>query len=264
MLIDITSDKRPREQLILCDINNQRSDNMPGNNQLSNIIEDNKIAKFLSFVSYDTSVILFDIDNTIGWPGTYLGSDQWFVRLFDYLGQFITNDVEKTVLAVAIYYEVQQYSQMQAVESQVVYLIQRLQSIGYQVMAITSRGDKIEQATYQQLTSLGLDFDDIIFCNGRSKGEELLRWINDNQPNWKKAVMIDDKEKHLHSVSQALSLLGISFQGLRYSKMDTFFDQENNCNNVHQSLKTFSLFSERIKASLAPIFEEYTQVLSKC
>lgn len=96
-----------------------------------------------------------------------------------------------------------------------------LQSIGYPVIALTSRGKEIEGATYKQLSSMGLHFDDIIFCDGQSKGEELLRWINIHQPNWKKAIMIDDKEKHLHDVSEALSLLDISFRGLRYSKMDT-------------------------------------------
>jgi FMN phosphatase YigB (HAD superfamily) len=230
---------------------------MPGNNRFSNIIENDEIRGFLSIISYDTSVIIFDLDNTVGWPGTYLGSDQWFMRLFEYLGHALTDKSEITNLAVALYYEVQRQSKMQAVEDKVILLIRCLQSIGYPVIALTSRGQDIAEATSRQLASIGLNFDDIIFCDGKPKGNVLKNWISLKKPDWQKAVMIDDKEKHLCCVSDALSPLGISFKGLRYSRMDTFFAKDDNCNQVHQSLMQFTYFSEPVKRSLMPILDSY-------
>lgn len=231
---------------------------MPGQTQLIRIKEDSQIKRFLSFLSYDTSVILFDLDNTVGWPGTYVGSDQWFMKLFEYFGKFINNKEELSALAVAVYHEVQRHSEMEAVEPLTIQLIHYLQTIGYPIIAITSRGEELEQATYQQLTSIGIHFDEIIFCSGKNKGEEILKWINHHQPNWKKAVMIDDNEKNLRNVSQALALLAINFQGLRYSKMDTFFGKQDTVNNVHKSLVNISYFSEQLKSSLEPIMAKYT------
>lgn len=263
---------------------------MPKHHRKNIIIESDQINSMLQFIEYDTAFILFDLDNTVIWPGAYSGSDDWFHQLFSYLGQYEGDQKSLVTLAVAIYNEVQRKCSAETVEKNVVKLINSLQSIGYPVIAITARGDSnderelTQQATLRQLDSLGLCFDDVIFCSGEDKGKMLFQWMTDNpvfpslnkiktgdnqgktyllteahrkQNLFSKVIMADDKEKHLHSVEKTLKNLLFTFSGVRYSKMDGFFGEKNNLDNVHQTLKSFEHFSDTTREAIKPMLAQY-------
>lgn len=215
--------------------------------QYATVSESENIRTLLNYLRFDTSVILFDLDNTVMRPHGYLGSDQWFMRLFELTSQYTENKQACSALVLAIYYEVQHHIAMRAVESIVIKLIAMFHDIGYRVFAITARGGDIESTTWKQLNAIGIDFDEVIFCAGQSKGavlEDRIQWME--QP-WKKVVMIDDKAQNLREVDNVLSGHNIEFKGLRYSKMDQKFIKEDNCESVVRSLQAFKFFSPHLQ-----------------
>ena len=229
--------------------------------QRHSAIEHSKnIRKLLNYISYDTSVVLFDLDNTVIRPHGYLGSDQWFMRLFEYACQAIDTSKSDTALVLAIYYEMQRHLSMKAVESIVIPLIARLHDIGYPIIAITSRSQEIEKATRAQLSAIGIDFDEMIFCAGQSKGVALELHLKGMKEPWKKVLMIDDKAKHLEEVDTSLSSCNINFQGMRYSRMDREFIKEDSCQSVAQSLQSFNFFSPQLQSEVDAMLQRKNQV----
>lgn len=174
--------------------------------------ETNEMREALTFVRQDTWIV-FDIDNTVLEPTQTLGSDQWFDYMVKKLGS-----VDK---AIEIWSEVQKQTEMQTVEQDTPRLIHLLQNRGYKVLALTARPQDLNETTERQLLSQGIRFERIISIGpGLSKGTMLANELRANRlPS--RVVFIDDKEKHVHSVDDALNAFPLTHFEFRYGAADS-------------------------------------------
>lgn len=187
------------------------------------------------------TLVLLDIDNTLAQPrGTYLASDQW-------VGYHIKQKMSAGLSALqawdeikTLYFMLAPIIELMLVEEITASIIKDLQARGIIVVAITARSIEISDCTIAQLKSLGIDLtinalwdeeivgqatfdyrykDGIIFCDSNEKGtvlELIMKIIN--KPI-KKVVVVDDKERHLHSIKKVLPPL-VDFFGIRYGYLD--------------------------------------------
>lgn len=190
-------------------------------NNISHIQDSPRIRAILDLISYDSCLVL-DIDNTVIEPSNFVvGSDQWFDKLTERATQIIPDKNEAVGYVISIYSEVQKYLHMQPVEQSIVAIVKALQKIGIPVIALTSRSDDLRQETLRQLDEVGVNLHDkIIFCANRSKGDCLKEYLLTCNKKLSHIVMVDDKEKHLIHVKNAVASLGLRFDGVRYGYLD--------------------------------------------
>ena len=101
---------------------------------LSKIEEISHVKSSLKNISFDTWVFL-DLDNTVMESVLDLGGDQWF----SYLMRNAASDSSAEPI-IKLYYAVQAHIRSQAVEPEIVLMINALQAIGVPVFALTARG----------------------------------------------------------------------------------------------------------------------------
>lgn len=188
-----------------------------------------------------TTLIIFDIDNTLIEPVQELGSDQWFChRIMEYknLGLPGGEAIEK---ALSEWTAIQSITKVKPVEKITPALIAQMQQEGYAVMGLTSRGLGLATRTVEQLKSVGIELlqtsptkeevyltnhhgilyrAGILFTSGTHKGNALVKLFHSIDYNPERVVFIDDKETHLKDVYQALDAYHIPFLGLRYGFLD--------------------------------------------
>lgn len=190
------------------------------------------MTEILPFITADT-LLVFDLDNTVIHPVQTLGSDQWFQYLLK------SNLVDQSV---AIWSEVQKYTQVEAVESVTPGLILKEQNEGLKVMALTARPANLAQTTIQQLQTVDVDFTQspvygqdlalgdesfpqfisgIEFVSPKfSKGEALAALLNKIAFKPRRVVFVDDTPKHTVTVNQAMDAAGIENFEFRYGADD--------------------------------------------
>lgn len=202
----------------------------------SMISENNNIKELLKHCHYNTCILL-DIDDTIV---TQRFGDPWFEKLL----QKVSSYQQPIDEVISIYHAVQNITQMNLIEKEIVKFIKAFQDIGLPVIALTSRGIPIMTSTLRELHKIGVHFDrqwgatkfdlevdgkkeisqfkdGIIFCTGYDKGKCLAAFLKTVHFYPKEVVMIDDKNKHLESVKKVVNAYGGTFRGIRYSQMDT-------------------------------------------
>ena len=190
---------------------------------LARIIEIKNIHEAFEIKDYENLWVLFDLDNTVMWPRLELGGDAWFNCLLTHASQQIPHKETATALVVAVYHSVQSHVRTQAVEPETVTFIQELQARGVNVMGLTARDAFISAPTLRQLHDIGIDFTQIIYCNGGNKGEKLKIFLESCKlastlPDH--IVMFDDKLGHLKHVQAVLESFEIDFTGFRYGFLD--------------------------------------------
>ncbi len=202
----------------------------------SGFIESKSITDVKKFDEDNASWFLFDLDNTLQEASDELGSDQWFRELCNIGATIKLEDGNAISLVIAIYHSVQKHVNTVVVEPEAVELIRSLQQSGRRVMGLTSRATCLEDTTYRQLESIGIDLkNNIIFCSGKDKGLCFVQYLQqrDEKPNH--VIMAEDLEKHLVSLRVALTPLGIKFTGVRYGYLDEKVKQIN-MNKAHAQL----------------------------
>jgi len=206
-------------------------------------------AEFASIFNYLTpedyhknTVVVLDIDNTIatlGGPFQMLGSDTW-----------VSHEIAKRVKegmpfnevldqVLPLYFELVHLVDLKFVESTTQETIKQLQALGITVIACTLRSLQISDRTIEQLQAIGIDLthsafgpdeilgndiifrykNGIIFCHGLSKGPAFKCVLDHFNHNPTKVIFIDDKEKYIHQLKDALHQ-DTEFIGIRYSHLD--------------------------------------------
>jgi len=213
------------------------------NNTLqARIIETDTINEILHHLDADT-IVIFDIDNTIGAPEKELGSDEWFSHSMQkHLQQGDDMPTIKKQL-LPLFFALQHTLLLQPIESETPAFIEQLQKNNIPTIALTVRSLPIANRTIEQLAHMAINFsktaphqptctikiDDhngiykhgIIFCNGHhSKGKALRHFFAQANYYPRKIIFIDDKLKYLTDVEQVATELGIEFIGLRYNRCD--------------------------------------------
>ncbi len=217
------------------------------------ILESDDIRTTLHHV-YDTHhhkeiVVIFDIDNTIGFVADGFCGDEWFRAMMAQKLQ------EGTPINIALndilptYFFVQHQIWLEPVQPEVSRMISFLQEIGVATMALTSRSFPIMHRTIEQLDHMEIDFSKtalcpdkvdltmqtipgytnyydahylhgVIFSGENNKGTLLLKFFDHIQYRPQKVIFIDDKIKYVEQVGAAVEQAGISYIGIRYSRLD--------------------------------------------
>jgi hypothetical protein len=204
------------------------------------ILEITRMRQILPFIG-DSTLVVFDLDNTIMETPQMLGSDQWFGYMEK---KFEAEGLQKprsTEQAIDIWMEVQHSSSMQAVEATTPELIRKLQNgSDVKIIALTARPYELRYRTRLQLRNLGVNFEtpdsskvasrlpaDLHFDRGilsigpaQNKGEVLKKFLETNGEQFDRVLFIDDKAKHVQNVEAALSKLNLSNSNFRYGAAD--------------------------------------------
>lgn len=186
-------------------------------------------------------LLIFDIDNTIMEPVQLLGSDQWLSYQIQQNLKHGMSEQESVMVGLVQWTAVQNQTKVKLVEPVTAEFISRYQKRGWKVMALTTRGLEMASRTIDQLKSIGIDFAEsspmhqevvfhdipgciyrsgILFSSGSSKGNLLLRFLQQNKLQPKKIFFVDDKEKYLIDVEKICIKQHIPFLGIRYGFLD--------------------------------------------
>lgn len=198
-----------------------------------------QLEEILGFID-DNTLVVMDIDNTMIEALNPLASDQGFYYL---LRRFQEHDglcFEKANdRAVSLWNQMQSLAKTKAVEAQTPHLMAGLQ---VPTMALTARDPAIKDITREQLLNNGINFaknaplqDDMTMLvggttalytggilfqgEGSNKGivlVEFLRRLN-LMPT---IIFVDDREKNVYQVNEALSALPIKHYEFRYAATD--------------------------------------------
>jgi len=187
------------------------------------------------------TLIIFDIDNTIYEPIQALGSDQWYYHYFDKLVKEGMNPQRACEEAVFLCQKIQWATKVQPIEKDTPDIIKSLQRSGLRVMALTTRGSNVADATCRQLASLGIDMREtaphpdnftltampevlwqsgVLFTKGVHKGKAFLAFLEQSGFRPERVLFINDRGSHLCQLEEGCKELGIPFVGLRYAAAD--------------------------------------------
>lgn len=206
------------------------------------ITESDHLATILDYIDpTKKTLVIFDIDNTLGHPAEELGSDEWF---YDKVEQKKNEGFDELT---AVYYILPQlfYVQfniaLEPTEKNIPDLIASLINQGIAVMALSTRSLPIVECTLEQLHNIGINFfmpdidpsdrilpmlhpcfykDGILFSGANDKGESLNCFFDSMNYHPEAVIFIDDKMKYLLSVEKVLQNHNIPFVGIRYSGCD--------------------------------------------
>lgn len=204
-------------------------------------------------VNPDDSLLLLDLDNTVLTYAHSLGTDQWFDYALRKQAQSSTDPETAKKQVIDFYLSVIpniRLDDVHCVESMTPQRIHELQAAGFKVLALTSRGSYLQEATLTQLEHLKIDLNQppyqnltkilslgpesvmhngIIMAGGKDKGECL---IESGVTLPETIVMYDDKLSNLEKVRGAIQrynevhlalepdFVPRKFIGIRYSRLD--------------------------------------------
>ncbi|PIS00340.1 MAG: hypothetical protein COT84_07865 [Chlamydiae bacterium CG10_big_fil_rev_8_21_14_0_10_35_9] len=204
------------------------------------IIEINHIEDLHDYID-KTTLVIFDIDNTLIEPAQTLGSDQWFYyrrKQYQKEGYTSSDALEK---ALSEWMAVQCITDMKLVEQEAKPLIDSLQEKKICIMGLTTRGMGLATRTIHQLKDFQIHLDKtapskeevffentnaclfrngILFTAGTDKGLALQKLLEKIGCQPKKIVFVNDKKSHLLPVEIFCEKQKIPFIGLRYGYLD--------------------------------------------
>src|SRR3990167_753472 len=205
------------------------------------IIESNTINIVDKYLDGSKDVlVVFDIDNTLAAPKKELGSDEWFGYLIQKKMEEGYDAFQALYLILPKYFYAQFNVPLIALESDSVDFLNSLKKRNIDFMSLTARSLYIADRTLDQLHNIGISFsmatkipdfalslahpaifkEGILFSGSNDKGESLISFFDTNNYHPKKVIFLDDKNKNLLTVENALLKREIQFVGIRYSGAD--------------------------------------------
>jgi phosphoserine phosphatase len=188
-----------------------------------------------------STLLVFDLDNTLIEPVGNIGSDQWWY----YLVKAISRDEgipedKAEEKAAPVWTATLAKVKVKPVEALSPKLIAEQRARGLGIMALTARGPEDRAATERQLKDIGVDLaiaapytkelttpnkglfaKGVLFVGeGPNKGEELVKFLKTIGLKPRHIVFVDDKPKHAKSVDAALSAAKIPSVCFRYGAAD--------------------------------------------
>jgi hypothetical protein len=186
-------------------------------------------------------LIVFDLDNTVMETTQTIGSDQWFRHLVK--GKMASGSTEMAAVeqAMSEWSNVQRITGVKLVESGTPKLIRDLQTQGYIVIGLTARPVFLTDTTLRQVKSLGVRFsrpdflnlstrgltpfpimikEGVILVGENNKGVVLASIIEKKKLTYKHVILVDDRQKNVDNMEEALTSRGLTHSGLRYAAAD--------------------------------------------
>lgn len=206
------------------------------------IVEEASITKLLTYIGTKSTLVIFDVDNTLLYSRDGIGGDEWFYAMLDhYMAEGLTS--AQALAKVVPEYEALQLSKnMEVVEEFAPAIVHQVQTQfpNVKVMALTTRGGVLIKRTIDQLAlhninfsinapyEFDLRFDEreacythgMLFGKGKNKQGLMDFFLTHIAYKPQTIIFINDKEKYLRAVEKAVGALGIEFIGIRYSKLD--------------------------------------------
>jgi hypothetical protein len=187
-----------------------------------------------------SSIVVFDIDDTIARPKGQVGSNSWFISFINNLKQKGLGDNDSLETSILWYNMVMNYVDLLPIDDSSS-RIKSLQERGFKVIGLTSRGCLIRERTCEQLKKIGIDFSQfslcskdlelvdthkgffcqgIIFCGQNNKGKLLFNFFEKIKFKPKKVIFIDDGLKYIQQVDAEAKKNNIEYIGIRFSGSD--------------------------------------------
>lgn len=210
----------------------------------ADILEIDHLDDIRSYITQESDLVLFDIDDTLITNPFSLGNPNWRSwvksKIPEYNPGFVVYDALTLFIAKNTYYR--------TVESTTAQLISDLQGSGIPVFAFTSRGRSqwyttdvkgVDQFTHNQLNHVGINFcltaipvelgqlesnffyNGIIFAQHIKKGDLLKHLFEDLNYIPSAIIFIDDKLDQVKSVEAAVKEFGIPFIGFWYRGVES-------------------------------------------
>lgn len=188
-----------------------------------------------------STLLVFDLDNTLIEPVGNIGSDQWWYYMVKAIARDEGIPEEKAEeKAAPVWTRTLAKVKVKPVEALTPKLIAGQRARGLGVMALTARGPEDRAATERQLEDIGVDLTaaapyakelttpnkglfarGVFFVGeGPNKGEELVKFLETIGLKPRHVVFVDDKPKHAKSVDAALTAAKIPSVSFRYGAAD--------------------------------------------
>lgn len=204
------------------------------------------------------TIIIFDIDNTIGRLPS-IGNDEWFYGLAQYIKQTYGIRQEEAFDAVlSTYCAIQMNNHLRLIQPETPQLLKQLDLPHIYMYALTARSFEIIPRTVKQIKNMKITFKPhvyapkklylsikkpayyykgILFAGRNNKGELLLLFLKTLGITPDRIIFIDDKMHNILDVERALQKTNIEFVGVRYSRCDQIvnaFDVTSTFNDLKQ------------------------------
>jgi len=208
---------------------------------LSQIVETDRLDTLKRFLNGKSTLVIFDIDNTLVIPYDLIGTEEWFMRLLESKMKEGASFIEAKKQILPLYYEVHNCISVKFTEPDINSLFKFLIKKNIPYIALTARSDIFKQCSNRQLTEVGLklpfkgleqyhiraqfenpvEFDEgVIYCGSSDKGEVLFYMLDKICFKPENIIFVDDKVSNLLDVQRVCLKRKIPFIGLRYSKLD--------------------------------------------
>jgi len=208
---------------------------------LSQIVETDQLDTVKSFLDEKSTLVIFDIDNTLVTPYDLIGTEQWFVNLLESKMKEGLSLPEAKKQILPLYYEVHNSISVKFTEPDINLLFEWLMNNHILYIALTARSDIFKYCSNRQLNEVGLklpfkgldqhhirahfenpvEFDEgVIYCGSSDKGDVLFYMLDQVGFKPEKIIFVDDRVSNLLSVQRVCLKRNIPFIGLRYSRLD--------------------------------------------
>jgi hypothetical protein len=206
------------------------------------VTESDQLATILHYINpANSTLVIFDLDNTLVHPEIELGSDEWFCHKIAQKKEEGFDDLTAIYYVLPLLFYAQFNIDLEPTEIGIPELIQYLIDNGIAVMALSTRSLPIVERTLEQLDNIDIHFcmpdvephdliipmhhpcfykDGILFAGNNDKGEALHCFFEMMNYHPEAVIFIDDKLKYLLSVQKSLEKYQIPFVGIRYSGCD--------------------------------------------
>lgn len=191
--------------------------------------------KALATESVGRTWVIFDIDNTLLYPDSMIGSHQWGDYMRDQTQSLGVPRAEAEEVQHFAFNSIQGHAPMKVTEAEVFSVISELTRLRVPTFALTARREIIAPVTLSQVQTAGFKFDTtfpklaqtdpsvhegLVFSGTTPKGILLKQLISESVVKPTRIVFFDDKRYNLESVEKEMDQAGIEFVGYRYGAMD--------------------------------------------
>lgn len=231
-------------------------------------------------------LLVFDVDNTLLKSSASLGSDQWYGWQDELLKRAATGSPSPYLVAcdgqglLAVQGILFEIGSMVPADPRTPDVIRRLQGQGFKVMALTSRGTDLRDATLRELRRNGYDLgaaapgaarpatftfraedrpvsysDGLFLSAGQDKGRMLASFLAQLGPEQgtKGLIFVDDSPGKVSQVEEAFKASKLEVVGFRYGREDSVVsDFRMNRDGVQDLVKSQW---ERLKAVLHDVWD---------
>lgn len=186
-----------------------------------------------------TTLLVFDLDNTLVEPVGNIGSDQWYDYALSALKRDGLDEAAAEKEANALWTRMLGVVKVKPVEELTPILLREQQKRGLKILALTARGPEDAPATFAQLKAIGVDLSSsavspgnyrfgrtghysngVYFVGDGDKGEALLSFLDMIKLRPTRVVFVDDKLRHAKAVDAVMTAAGIPCVAFRYGAAD--------------------------------------------